>query len=285
MKTLAEAGLPAQVPRPHGRFSRPARFVRYFRTPKGLLTLVYLMLFAVGGTGVGWTMALPHVTSAVLSASLVDVVMGRLIVRVWRWPTSALLSGFTSAFVLSPNDPWGVSFAVGGMAVLSKYSLGRKGHVFNPAALALLVSIPLFSTGHSWWGSLGEVPLPWTAVPFASGLFIVDRLNKFPLVFGFLGSYFCFFVLAGLSAPTQVSEIFRAPFLQAALFAAFFMVTDPPTSPTRSVHQLWVGVLDGAVCCASLLMGAGQAYLLLGVLAGNAAFALSKARGVRVNDQ
>ena len=237
------------------------------------------MFFAIGGTSVGWTMALPHVTATVLGASLVDVVIGRLIVRVWRWPTSALLSGFTSAFVLAPTDPWGISLVVGGMAVLSKYFLRRKGHVFNPAALALLVSIPLFSTGHSWWGALGDAPWPWTTVLVAGGVFIVDRLNKFTLVFSFLGSYFCFFALAGLSAPTQVSEIFRAPFLQAALFAAFFMLTDPPTSPIRAGQQLWVGMLDGAVCCASFLMGAGQAYLLWGVLAGNAAFALSKTLG------
>jgi len=170
------------------------------------------------------------------------------------------------------------------MAAGSKYLLKGKRHIFNPAGLALLISIPLFSTAHSWWGALGEVPWPWTAALLTGGVFIVDRLNKFTLVLGFLGSYFGFFALVGAVAPAQVSDIFRTPFLQAVLFMAFFMVTDPPTSPNRPTQQLWVGILDGATCCASHLMGAGQAYLLLGLLAGNAAFALSKAFGATMND-
>jgi len=105
----------------------------------------------------------------------------------------------------------------------------------------------------------------------------VDRLNKFPLVLTFLASYFGLFALLSLSQPQAVAEMFRAPFVQAALFLAFFMLTDPPTSPNRYVDQVWYGLLAAGASAAAQLVGAGQVYLLVGVLIANAVLA-----GVRV---
>jgi Na+-translocating ferredoxin:NAD+ oxidoreductase RnfD subunit len=73
-----------------------------------------------------------------------------------------------------------------------------------------------------------------------------------------------------------VAEMFRAPFVQAALFLALFMLTDPPTSPGRYLDHVWVGVLAAVTACLGQLLGAGQAYLLLGVLVGNAALAVRR---------
>ena len=60
--------------------------------------------------------------------------------------------------------------------------------------------------------------------------------------------------------------MFREPFLQAALFLAFFMLTDPPTSPNRYGDQVWFGVLAALSAGAAQLLGAGQVFLLIGVL-------------------
>jgi hypothetical protein len=67
--------------------------------------------------------------------------------------------------------------------------------------------------------------------------------------------------------------MFRAPFVQSALFMALFMLTDPPTSPSRYADQLWIGALVGIISGVAQLLGAGQAYLLVGVLGGNVALA------------
>ena len=72
---------------------------------------------------------------------------------------------------------------------------------------------------------------------------MVDRLNKFPLVLTFLAAYFGFFSIASVVNAHAVAEMFREPFLQAALFLAFFMLTDPPTSPNRYVDQVWFSLL------------------------------------------
>ena len=63
--------------------------------------------------------------------------------------------------------------------------------------------------------------------------------------------------------------MYGAPFVQATLFLALFMLTDPPTSPSRYPDQIAIGALSAVVACTAQLLGAGQAYLLVGVLAGN----------------
>lgn len=253
------------------------RLRRFGRTPKGGLLLVFAALLAVAGTATGWPVVAPHVVAAVAGACLAEVLFVGLSSRRLAWPSSALLSGLIVAFVLGPDTAYPVTFLVAAVATASKYVFKTsRGHIFNPAALALLVSIPLFATGQSWWGAGGDLAWPFLLLVIGGGAFIVDRINKFPLVLSFAGVYFGLFTVIGLADPASVAEMFRAPFVQAALFLALFMLTDPPTSPSRYVDQVWVGVLAAVTACVGQLLGAGQAYLLLGVLVGNAALALRR---------
>ena len=128
---------------------------------------------------------------------------------------------------------------VAGFASVSKHVFASsREHIFNPAALALVVSVPLFSSGQSWWGALGDAPGPFALVLIACGAFMVDRLNKFPLVLTFLATYFVAFSAASIFQAAAVAEMFRSPFVQSVLFLAFFMLTDPPTSPNRIGDQV-----------------------------------------------
>jgi Na+-translocating ferredoxin:NAD+ oxidoreductase RnfD subunit len=255
-------------------YSINERVWRFLRTPKGTLLGVFLGLLSVMGSFPGWWTVVPHVVAAIVGACAVELS------ATWRrkvWPSSALLSGLIVAFVLGPETAWWVTLCVGALATASKYLLRTsRGHIFNPAALALLVSIPLFATGQSWWGAGADLALPFLLLVLAGGAIIVDRINKFPLVLSFVGVYFSVFSLAGLANPGGVAEMFRAPFVQAALFLALFMLTDPPTSPSRYVDQVWVGALAAGTACAAQLLGLGQAYLLVGVLVGNAALAVQR---------
>jgi Na+-translocating ferredoxin:NAD+ oxidoreductase RnfD subunit len=67
-----------------------------------------------------------------------------------------------------------------------------------------------------------------------------------------------------------MATMFREPFLQAALFFAVYMLTDPPTSPNRYLDQVCFGVLAALTGGTAQLLGAGQVYLLVGVLVPNA---------------
>jgi Na+-translocating ferredoxin:NAD+ oxidoreductase RnfD subunit len=251
------------------------RLIRFLHTAKGALSLVFLPLLGLAGAAAGgWSVVAPHVAAALLGAALAEL----LIVRVERgslfWPSSALLSGLIVAFVLGPETPRLTTVAVGTLATASKYVLRtRRGQIFNPAGLALLAAIPLFGIGQSWWGALPDLPWPGLLLLLAGGVFVVDRIDRFPLVLTFLGSYFGLFTLLALGNPARVAEIFRTPFLPAALFLALFMLTDPPTAPGRTSHQIWIGALAASVAVGSQLLGAGQSYLLIGLLSGNLALA------------
>jgi enediyne biosynthesis protein E5 len=247
---------------------------RFFQTPKGYLLLVFVPLVAAAGYYLGYETVLTHLLGAIVGACAVEVELvrrrrGRLIV-----PTSALLSGAIVAFVLGLETPIIITILVGALATGSKYVLRtRRGHSFNPAALALLLAIVLFRTGQSWWGALPDLPWPFLIALLVGGLVVADRTYKLPLILVFTGSYFALLTLVALNNPSPVAELFRVPFVQSALFLACFMLTDPPTSPGRVSDQIWYGVLVALASVLAQLAGTGQAYLLVGLLVGNATLA------------
>src|ERR687885_1560637 len=190
--------------------------------------------------------------AAVLGASLAELAVGAFDRRALAWPSSAILSGMIVGFVLGPATPWAVTAAIGVLATLSKHVFATdRWHVFNPAGLALLVSVPLFGTGQSWWGALPDLNWPFVLLLMAAGAFIVDRINKFPLVLSFLGASFALLTVLGRSDPTTAAELLRTPFLQATLFLALFMLTDPPTAPSRYTDQLGIGLLVATASVAA----------------------------------
>jgi enediyne biosynthesis protein E5 len=253
------------------------RFARILRTPKSSLTLVFLPLLLLSGASTGWPLVIPHVLAALAGASLLELLIVGIGRRRLIWPSGALLSGLIVAFVLGPLEPHWVTFTVAALATVSKHVIASKqGHVFNPAALALVVSVPLFGTGQSWWGALANAPAFWLILLLAGGAFILERLNKFPLALSFLGVYFGLFAFAGLVGPARVAEMFRMPFVNAACFLACFMLTDPPTSPGKRDDQVWFGGLVAIVAAVAQLAGVGQTYLLVGLLAGNLTLAIRR---------
>jgi H+/Na+-translocating ferredoxin:NAD+ oxidoreductase subunit D len=161
---------------------------KFLRTPKGTLTAIFVVLLAVAGTATGWAVVAPHVLAAIVGACGVELLVGLFTQRKFAWPSSALLSGAIVAMILAPETPLVETLWVAGLATASKSLIATaRGHVFNPAALALLVSIPLFATGQSWWGAGGDMPWPFMLLVLACGAFIVERINKFPLVLSFAG--------------------------------------------------------------------------------------------------
>lgn len=253
------------------------RVRQFLRTPKGSLLPIFLALFGLGSSAAGLSAAVPHMAAAVVGAVVTEVAIATFERSARTWPTSALLSGMIVAFVLGPTTPWAVTAAVGVLATLSKHVFTtQRWHVFNPAALALLVSVPLFATGQTWWGALPDLSWPFILVVLAGGAFIVDRIKKFPLVLSYLGVSFALLTALGRVDPLTAAELLRTPFVQATLFFAVFMLTDPPTAPSRTADQLCIGVLVAVASVAAEILGAGQSYLLIGLLVGNVAFAVRR---------
>jgi Na+-translocating ferredoxin:NAD+ oxidoreductase RnfD subunit len=244
---------------------------RFFIMPKGLLILILAILAAMAAPREGLRTVAPGLLSAVIAAGLVDAVILRMRRVGWDFPSGAVLTAMIVAMVLRAQEPWYVPMATSVVAVLSKYVFrSRAANVFNPAALAIVVSFYVFHTGQSWWGALPEVNPVAQLVLIVAGVFIADRVNRMPLVLAFLGTYFLLFTATAFASdPQWVSEVFRAPDLQAALFFAFIILTDPPTSPVKYPDQLVCGVMVAVVSYAVFEWVGAVYYLLAGVLVGN----------------
>ena len=261
------------------RSPRLAALWRFFRTPKGLLTIVFAVLIALAVPVEGATIA-PGLLAASLAAMAIDVPILRWRNGCWEFPSGALLTGVIVAMVLTPQQPWFVAAITAAIGVASKYILRTKSaNIFNPAALGLVATFYWFHTAQGWWGALPDAPLYALIVLIGTGMFITDRVNKAPLVLTFLGAYYVLFtVTAFITDPAQLVEIFRAPDLQAVLYFAFFILTDPPTSPAKYRGQIVCGVLVAVVSYAVFEWVGVAYYLLAGVLVGNVYEAVRRRR-------
>lgn len=245
---------------------------RFFRTPKGLMTLALLGLLALAAPGAGIGLVAPSLLAAIVTAVVLDGVLIRLTRGASEVPSGALLTALFLELLLDPYTPWYVAAATAALAINAKYLFHtRRANIFNPAALALVANYFLFGSGQSWWGALPNLPLPFIMVLLASVAFIARRINKVPLVLTFLGAYFALCTAVAFAGdPTRLAELFRTPDVNMALFFAGFMLTDPPTSPTRHRDQVIYGIIV-AVASVALFLTLGALWFLPGgLLVGNA---------------
>jgi enediyne biosynthesis protein E5 len=245
---------------------------RFLRTPKGLALIAISVLAIIATMGAGPRRVGPVLAAGIVTAMLIDAPIIRWREGAWSLPSGALLTGLIIAMILSPYQHWYIAATTAAVAIVSKYLFRiRTANVFNPAALALVATFYVFDAGHSWWGALPEIsPIALVAL-FATGIFICYRVNKVPAVLAFLGVYYLLVTItAFVGDPARVADLYRAPDLHAALYFAFFMVTDPPTSPPKHRDQIVFGVIVAVASYAVFELVGAAYFLLAGLLVGNA---------------
>ncbi|TPW19253.1 MAG: FG-GAP repeat-containing protein, partial [Elusimicrobia bacterium] len=182
----------------------------------------------------------------VAACCALDVLLTRLLRGVWVGPLSSFISGLSLALLLNySHTPWllflPVFFTVG-----SKFLLTVEGrHHFNPSLLGVVASLVLSgelittAPAYQWGGSLA---LSAFLVMAALSLFVF-RVGRGWLVGSFLGFYVLQILLRAyimrwhLPAETLLfGTLTSAPFF---LFA-FYMITDPATSPKSPKEQVGV---------------------------------------------
>lgn len=242
---------------------------RFFRTPKGLLTIILAVLILMAAPGQSGR-PLAGLACAIIAGGVVDISILRARNGAWRYPSGAVLTAAIIVTVLRAQEPWYVPTVASVIAVLSKYCLRFQANIFNPAALGMIASYYLFHAAESWWGAQTDTIGPAAALLMLAGVYITNRVNKMPLVLTFLAVYFSLFTIAAyMSDPLKVAEIFRTPDIWAAIYFAFIILTDPPTSPVRYRDQVICGALVATVSCAVFVFTGVVYYLLAGVMIGN----------------
>lgn len=250
------------------------RFRKYLRTPKAVVLIVLVLMTLLASLGRHHLHGLTNALFAVLTAIIVDGAVG-LFYRPRRlFSDGGVITALIVADILSTTSPWYASVIVTAIALASKHLLKNKRKpVFNPAAFGLLLSTLLFSTGQSWWGSLALLPWWTIALLIVGGFVVTQKVNKFPQVYAFLATYFILLLvmaLLHLGLPSDTpADALRVPFVNSALFLAFFMLTDPPTSPAQYKHQIYFGIFAATISILIFATKGGLAYLYIGLLTAN----------------
>ncbi len=252
----------------------PNPLERFLKTPKGYVLAILVGLTLIAALRPQDHLGLLNAIVAVATGLVFDAGVALLQRRKKLFSDGAVITALIVADVLSHTTPLYIVAATTAVALLSKHVLkvGRKP-IFNPAAFGLLFAIVVFATGQSWWGSLALLPTWLILLLLAGGLLITERVNKFPQVLAFLGTYFALLLVMaifhlGLPSDTP-GDALRIPFVNSALYLAFFMLTDPPTTPAPYRQQILFGVIVAGVGTVIFAMSGGLAYLLVGLLVGN----------------
>lgn len=244
---------------------------RFIRTPKGQFLLALLVLAVPATLVAGLPQAVATLTTAAVSAALLDAVILRIRKERWTFPSGAILTGLLVGMIVAVREPLWVAAGTSAVAIGSKYvARGRTANIFNPAGIALVVAYYLFDASQSWWGALPDAHPAAILIVLALGGYIALQNNKAPAVLTFLGIHFSIFTLMALGDDAMVAaQILRSPDLHAAVFFALFMVTDPPTSPPKARDQVVYGGIVALGSFAALTLTGAVYYLLAGLMVAN----------------
>lgn len=257
---------------------------KWLKTPKGFLIILMIVYLLIASIGYKDVTGMKNASIAVIVSVVVDIIFNIVKRRKWSKPDGAVITGLIVSLVLGTTSSMIAVAGTAGIAILSKHLLAyKKRPVFNPAAFGLLLSVPLFHTGQSWWGAFGDLPAWTIAFLIVGGYMITDKVNKFPQVFSFLATTFLLLLLMGHFNIGDEMDALRSPFINATLFFGFFMLTDLPTSPAKNQEQVVFGILTAVAGTIISALFGGLMYLFIGLMAGNLYFLQKKRTAAKVS--
>ncbi len=165
------------------------------------------------------------------------------------WQITALIIFF---LVFPQTDFKGYLYVaiIAAIAMASKYILAIRGrHIFNPAAVAVVIGSLLGILNASWWvGTLFLVP-----VVMIVGFLLTWKLRHFWMVGAYMFvTLVTAVILAKLTSHDMGDAVKGAIISGPMIFAGTIMLTEPLTSPTTKRAQIFYGMLVGALSGAHL---------------------------------
>jgi ferredoxin-NADP reductase len=168
---------------------------------------------------------------------------------------SSIITAFILFFILTPTSAIPELLAYGiiiVIAVMSKYVLVFRGqHIFNAAALALLLATVLNIGAGSWW-----VATPYMLLPtLLAGSLVVTKVRKWLPVTAFVAMAFATFVFEEYRFGNSVGDTWLQFFtVYPAIFLAGFMFTEPFAMPARRRAQIFYGLIVGFLFSTSVFL-------------------------------
>jgi hypothetical protein len=185
----------------------------------------------------------------VLGILLVALLSQALATRIWRLPgfdpKSALISGLSLCLLLRTTD-LGLALLAAAAAIASKFLLRFRGkHLFNPTNFGLVALIA--ATNRVWvspgqWGSAAFFAF---LIACAGGL-VVNRAARSDVTIAFVLSYASLLFARSLHLSEPLSIPLHRLQSGALLIFAFFMISDPKTTPDSRAARILFALLVAA---------------------------------------
>ncbi|HEY6051025.1 MAG TPA: RnfABCDGE type electron transport complex subunit D [Thermoanaerobaculia bacterium] len=183
------------------------------------------------------------------------------IFRLPAWdPWSALISGLSLCLLLRTASPL-LAAAAAAVTIGSKFLLRWNGkHIFNPTNFGI---VAMLAAGANVWVSSGQ----WGSTIFfafliaCAGRFVVHRAARADVTLAFLGTFAALLFARAISVHDPLTIPLHRLESGALLLFAFFMISDPKTTPDSRAGR----ILFGAI------VGIGAAYVQLRLFRPNGA--------------
>ena len=138
--------------------------------------------------------------------------------------------------------------------VASKYIFAiNKKHIFNPAALAVVITAFSINQYASWWiGTLIMSPFV-----ILGGFLVVRKIKRFDMVASFILLALVFIVGArATDFYSSITLLYKTLFYTPLLFFAFIMLTEPLTTPPHKSLRIIYGAFCGFLFSPLIHIGA-----------------------------
>ncbi len=232
------------------------------------ISMYRLMLYyLIGLLGVSVIMAavgLMHVSavSIAISAGILvfaSYLINKIFAAIFNAPVnpeSSILTGLILALIVPPS-PTGTGLlfllAVAGLAIASKYILSiKQKHIFNPAAIAVVLTAIGPRQSASWWVGTA-VMLPFVIL---GGILIARKVRSEQMIGIFLlATTLTTVVLSLTSGGNPATELKNMILYSSVFFLGFVMLTEPYTSPTTQKFKIYYAIIVGVIMAPQVHIG------------------------------
>ena len=250
--------------------------------PRLHVAAVIFTLQILGQTVLGFRLSIAQIVVCLVTAALIEFVVGFFKDHVLMWPASGLLTGNSVAFILRvPGTVHGNWWSLRGagifvlavvLSMASKYFIRWHGqHIFNPSNLGLVACFVILGPKLTepqdlWWIPLSPALVVTYAVILVGGVLIGVRLKLLAMELAFLGGFAAFLVLSlgfvpdhCMTASWAVVPLCGGPLWEILVISpevlvfAFFMLSDPRTVPAAPLGRILFGLAVGFF--SALLLG------------------------------
>lgn len=241
------------------------------------LVLYFLILLILSASILSFINVLPfNFLSILLSAFFLTAfcwVINKILSIILKIPTnyeSFFITALILSLIITPASNLDGYIFLGlaaFFAMASKYFLAIKGkHIFNPAALAVVITALFFSKGASWWvGTNWLIPLT-----LIGGLLIIKKIQRFSMVLSFFIVAIATMLGSSLLLGSDPIFIFQKTIIETPiLFFAFIMLPEPQTTPPTKKLQILYGCLVGLLFAPDIQLGSFYFTPEIALILGN----------------